>query len=475
MARIPVPLGTSSDGAKRKQGGGATLTNCYIEATTGGKTQYSINCDPGLNVFSESMAIGIGRGGVAFNNNFYAVVGETVYKVASSGVATALGTVLGERHCVFSINRKAPNPQITITADTKNYYIENDVLSEITDLDLPAGVNSNCYLNGRTIYFLNSGVFFYSDNNETSSIGVISFAEAERSSDAGVRVFANGEELWFGGAESMEIWRDTGDAALPFSPLQGAGKGKGYGIGAKHSPALCAGALIWVNDEKNVVRANGYDAVKISDHRVDRDLGNAIAGGLADEIIGFSWDIEGHQFYHIRCSLWCWVYDAAYDSWHRKTDYLQPSWRGSYFVRAFNKNLVGDAENGKIYEYTTDAASEAGDQIIMGITTTPLNAYPDGYICDAFHIDVQSGVGRAGEADHVQTPQALLRVSRDGGMTFDNTQRRSMGAQGKWATQLRFNRLGATNGAGMVFDLSFPEPVDRMVMQAAADVRKLAG
>lgn len=474
MARIPVPLGPHSDKAKQRQGGGATLVNCYVESTEDGKTSYSINTDPGLVLFSTALSGGAGRGLVALGNSLYAVVGETLRKISSNGTPTTIGIVLGQKPVIFSINRKSPNAQITITADTKNYYVEADVITEITDPDLPAGVHSNAYLNGRTIYGINDGRAFVSATNSTASISALAFSEAERDNDNGTRVFAFGEEWWYFGERSLEIFRnDPTDIDFPFSPLQGAGRGKGAGCIAKSSPAIVAGLPTWVSDEKMVVR--GYDAERISTHEIERDIEATAKAGALDSITGYALELEGHQFYILRALTWCHVFDATTGLWHLKTDYLGTTWRGGFYVYAFNKHLILDATDGLIYEYTFDAADENGAPLIPKIITNPLNAFPDGYICDAFHLDVQSGVGRAAQAAHVQDPQVLLRVSRDGGMTYGNEYARSAGAQGKWKKQLRYNRLGATNGAGMVFEIRMPEPVDRAVLQAAADVRKLAG
>ena len=59
-------------------------------------------------------------------------------------------------------------------------------------------------------------------------------------------------------------------------------------------------------------------------------------------------------------------------------------------------------------------------------------------------------------------------------MTYGTEYQQSMGAQGKWKTNIRYNRLGYTRGAGLTFELRSPEPVERAVFQAFADVRGLA-
>lgn len=471
MARIPVPIGPTTDKAKGRQGGGSTLVNCYAERTEGGKSEFSINTDPGLILFSE-MASPL-RGIYVLNNNFYVLSGENLYSLTSTGIQTLRGTILGSSPVIWSTNRKAPNNQVTITADTKNYYIENNVITEITDPDLPAGVHSNGYLNGMTVYGINDGRLFWSDNNETAAIDALHFTEAERSADRGMRVFINGDEVWYFGERSLEIFHDTGNSALRLEPQQNLSQGEGAGTPCKHSMAIVDSSVFWVSDAKLVVRGAPYFPQRVSNHEVERDIETAIAAGFNNEIIGFSKSQEGHQFYHLRCPLWCWVYDAATSTWHKKENHDGASWRNAFYAFAFNKHLVGDYTSGKVYEYTYAARDEAGDPLTTKIVSSIVHDFPGGMVCDALHVDVQRGVGTLATPAHSQEPMLLLRVSRDGGMTYGTEYQQSLGAQGKWKTNVRFNRLGSTRGAGMTFELRNPEPVERAVFQAFADARSL--
>jgi hypothetical protein len=471
---IPVPLGPASDKAKSAQGGGSLITNGYVEQTEGGKSNYSINTRPRLKLFSTVYEGNAGRGAVALGNNLYVVCGERLSKVNQSGVPTTIGTVLGQSPVSISTNRKAPYEQITITADTKSYYLENDVLTLITDPDLPTIAHSNCFVNGRTVYGFTDGTYYISAENDTGNVDALDFAEAERSADRGVRVFSYGEDFWYFGEASREIMRYTGDT-FPFAPLLGAGQGEGEGLSCKNSVAISNKVVVWVSDYGHVVASTGGPSTKISTHRVDRDIERVLHLGLQDEVTAFSYGIEGHQFYFLRCSLWCWMYDFATGFWYPVSSYLSDTFKAGYYVYAYNKDLVLDATDGKLYELTFDEEDDDDDPCILQIETSPVNAFPDGYICDAFHLDIQAGVGIASGAAHVVDPQVILNVSADGGMTWGNDYQQSAGQQGKYATQLRFNRLGKTNGRGMAFRVSFPEPVERAVFGAAIDVRKLAG
>lgn len=477
MPRIPISLGPESDKSKSKQGGGATLTNCYVEKTDGGKTGFAINTRPRASLFSAGATDRTGRGAIAVGNSVYIVRGEDCYKISSIGVATLLGNVLGQKPVTMSVNRKAPNVQITITADTKNYIVENDVLSLVVDLDLPAGVHSNCYIKGRTIYGLNDGTMFWSDNNNSSSINALHFLEAERDADQGVRVYTYNNDVWYFGTKSREIIRHTGsfDPIALFAPLGGAGLGEGDGCAAKNSPATVNGVILWVNDYKTVVASTGGKSERVSTHEVDRDIAAALAVGLGDEITAFTHTIEGHYFYYLRCPLWCWVFDMSTALWFRSRSYLDQTFDYGFSVSAFNRDLLLEVTNGGLYDYNFTAVDDAGQPCIAMIETSPLNAFPDGYICDAFHLDAQSGVGLVSGANHAVDPEVLITVSRDGGMTYGAEYRQKAGRVGVYSSQMRFNRLGSTNGAGMAFRISLPEPVERAVFQASADVRKLIG
>jgi hypothetical protein len=467
-------MGPQSEKGKSPQAGTATLVNCYVEKTQGGKSDYALYTDPGSILFSTISASAAFRGAIRLgDNDLYAVCGENAYNIAGTGVATLLGVVLGSLPVIFSINRKTPYNQITITTETKNYYIENNILTEITDPDLPAGVHSNAYLNGMTLYGLRSGELYWSDNNATQSIDALNFVEAERSPDKGVRVFVNGDEVWYFQAESLEIFRDTGVTGARLEPQQSLAQGKGAGCIAKNSVAIVDSTVVWISDAKVVVMGNPYSPIIISNFEVARDIERAFDAGLSDEIVAMARETQGHQWYTIRCSLWCWSWDAATQLWHRQESYLSDTWYGGFYVYTYSRHLIFSAIAGKIYEYTFDAQDEDGEPLITKIITNCASNFPSGFVCDALHVDVQSGTGRASGAAYVQDPKMILRVSHDGGMTYGREYLQSLGAQGKWRKNIRYNRLGKTNGSGMVFEIRLPDPVERSVFSAFADVRGL--
>lgn len=472
--RIPVAFGPNSTQGKSRQGGGSLLVNCYAEPTEQAKSGYQINVDPGLREISSVETPMPCRGMVTYDNKLYSVIGETLYRVYTTGTSTAIGSIPGIYNCTFSINRAVPNEQVTITADNACYILQNEAVAIISDVDLPASIHSTCYLDGFTIFGVRDGSFYVSANNNSASIGGVDFAEAERSADGGVRVLAVGEEFWYFGERSLEIFRNSGVGTQPFQPLQGAGQSEGGGCAAPHSVLLIAGVPYWINDTRMVVRAQGYSPQKISTHQIDRDIELAITSGMAGQITAMASNFDGHQFYHLRSPIWAWSYNVTTGLWSKKQSYNTETWRVNHGVYGLEKYYFADAVAGKFYVMDRDEPHEAGEPLVAKAYSETVTAYPGGAICDALNIDVQAGVGRAGEASHIADPKIILRVSHDGGMTYGREYVESLGAQGKWNKQIRFNRLGKTSGAGLKFELSMPAPVDRSIFQASAEIRPTA-
>jgi hypothetical protein len=475
VMQVNIPLGPTTDSGRSKQQGGARLVNCYAEKTDGGKTAFSINTDPGLKLFSTVASGQTIRGAFALGNLVYVVAGETLYTVAGSGIPTAAGVVLGSETVLFSVNRKGTGPQIVITADAVNYVVENNVLSVIADVDLPPGVHSTAYINGYTLYGVRDGTVYVSAKEEATSVGGLDFFEAERTADGGVRIFVVGEEVWYFGSESLEIFRDSGDGSTqPFRPVLGAGQGQGSGCLAKTTVAYLDSTVFWVTDYRIVVRANGYSPQRISNHAVERDIEAAVKAGTADKIVADVDVREGHQYYFLRHPDWCWRFDAATDTWQTKTSYQSETWNNYLHFSAFQKNLVCGVSDGKVYEYTKEVMNEAGTALISKIISPVISQFPNGQICDCVDLDIQAGTGRSNADAHTQAPTAILRVSVDGGMTYGREYMQPMGRQGQWRAQLKFSRLGRSGSAGFVFEFSFPDPVERAIFRATASIRQLS-
>ena len=471
MPAVPIRFGPDSNPARSPNVSVGLLTNCFAENPEDGREELPIYSGPGLVEFSTPAVVGGVRGIIAIGNVMYAVVGEQLFKILSSGAANSLGTVLGQTTVIMSVNRKAPFQQITIVTDNEVYHLENDVLTLMADLDLPAGVNSCAFIDGYTIYLLNDGVFYISAINDSASVNALDFAEAEGSPDNGVRVFVNGREVMIFGETTTEIWVNTGAAEFPFQRMQG-----GFmlvGCLSKHSPASIDNTVFWVSNKGHVVRAEGNVGKRISNHGVERDIQAARDAGNASLIEAFVWTDGGHEFYQLTSPLWTWVYDAATGFWAKRESYGGGRSIIKQYVSAFNKHIVGDAATNKLYQMTFDAHDEAGQHMITAVRSQTVDAVPYDLQWNALVIDMELGVGR-GSTVHSTEPKIMLRWSDDGGRTWSAEREWPLGKQSEFTGEIRFNRLGRSKGQGRVFELRCSAPVRRMFIKARAEVERLA-
>lgn len=471
MPTIPVQFGPDSDPARSPNQSVGMLKNCFVERSAGGKAEYAIYSVPGLEEFSAPAVTGASRGMIAIGNIMYAVVGEQLFKVQSSGAAASLGAVLGQTSVIMAANRKAPYQQIAIVTDTAVYILENDVLSLLADLDLPAGVNSCAFIDGYMLYLINDGRFFISSLNDASAINALDFAEAEGSPDNGVRVFVHGREVLIFGERTTEVWTNTGAAEFPFQRMQG-----GFmtvGCLSKHTPASCDNTVFWVSDVGHVVRLEGYVAKRISNHGVEKDIQASRDAGNASLIEAFVWRDGGHEFYQLTSPNWTWVYDAATGLWSGRESHGLGRSIVKQYVSAFNKHLVGDAATNKIYRMTFDAFDEAGGYLITSIRSQTIDIGPSFIQWNSLVLDMEMGVGR-GTAEHGADPKIMLRWSDDGGHTWSAERERPLGAGSVFEGRIKFNRLGRSKSQGRVYELRCSAPVRRMFLSATADIEGLA-
>lgn len=471
MPTIKIPLGPGSDPARAKVMGEPMQVNAFAEASDQGKAPFALFTDPGLTEYVSFGSELHTRGLFSLAGKLYVVADEHLYSVNTAGTTTLIGTILGTASVIVAINKKTTHPQACIIADSNRYILENDVLSEMADADLPAGVHSVAYLDGYGIFGLYDGTFYISSLNSFDSIDALDFAEAEGDPDGGVRVFVSGRDFYYFGEKSTEVWQNTGNTDFPFERLPG-----GFfpvGCKSKYTPCNFDNSVVWVDDAGRVVRAESYTAKRISNHGVERDIQRTIDEGRAGEMEAFVYREGGHEFYFLNGPDWTWVYDAASKLWHPKKSHGLDRSKIRQYIRSGDRHIVGDDTAGKLHIMSMDAYDEAGGHLVTELQS-PVIAEPGaGLIWDSLLIDVQMGVGRGTDV-HSATPLMSLRWSDDGCQTWKGPRERSLGGLGQYGGRIQFNDLGASNLQGRAWKFSVSAPVERCVVSAHAVVRYCA-
>lgn len=103
-------------------------------------------------------------------------------------------------------------------------------------------------------------------------IDPLNFATAERSPDPILDARVMGDQIWFFGNNSTEVWYPSGDADIPFSRIQG----KLFDHGVVQGTALQVGDSLMVVDVNGVVYQNTGSPKKVSNNSIEERIRNAI-------------------------------------------------------------------------------------------------------------------------------------------------------------------------------------------------------
>jgi len=333
---------------------------------------------------------------------------------------------------------------VTITAQGQNYLV-GDVLSA-----------SNANLGGT-----GSGFSYSVDNVHGAAFDPLDIAAKTGSADNIVAAPTVHGELWLIGELTTEVWYDAGAADFAYQRIQGAFVD--HGCAAPYSIASVDISLLWLSQDRQgnciVVMTEGYQVRRVSVHALEQEWQQY--SDISDAI-GYVHQIEGHAFYVLTFptadKTYC--FDLSSGQWHRRASIdgngVLHRHRSNCFAFAYGYNLVGDYQNGNLYNLTNSVFTDNGVDIPR-IRTFP-HLIEDGkrVIYDGFQADLATGQIVGGTT--ANPPQISLRWSDDKGFSYGNRVMQSMGATGQYLTSPQWNRLGM--GRDRVFELSWSVNAD---------------
>lgn len=371
------------------------LINMYAEvAPPKSKSPAVVHGTPGFKLFTEIGSRNLIRGlyRTVADGALYAVVGTSLYSISSVGAVVDLGVIAGSGNVGIADN----GIQLCIVSGAKGYiYDTTNGLSQIDDKDFP-GANTVTYIDGFFVFNNRTpgqkDQFFISKLLDGKVYDALDFATAERYPDLLVRVFADHSELILFGEESIEIWFNAGNADFPFARAQGSVIEQG--LGARWTVEKVDETVVWLDNEGMVRRLTGINPQRISTHAIE----NAISKGDWANATSWSYVEEGHQFYvlnvpkaQIGQTAGTYVWDAATGLWHERQSYELDSCRLGFYARAYNKHIVGDLFNGKLYEMSLDTYDEDGNPLIAELQFPQVQNDGDRFMVDQLQLDMEVG------------------------------------------------------------------------------------
>jgi len=297
----------------------------------------------------------------------------------------------------------------------------------------------------------------------------LSFASKDGSPDDLVAIIVDRREVYLLGEMSSEVWIDSGGVPFPFTRIPGTSTQQG--IAAQWSCARMGNSFAYVSKnnrgEATIVRMNGYFPERISTHAVETTLVNQ----NVSDALAWTYQLEGHEVYVVTFPSigengLTWAYDNTTGLWHkwlyRNNQNQFERHRGNCCAFFNQQVLVGDYENGKIYQVAREFYTDDG-QPIRRIRRAPhiLSDLQRQYFHE-LQIQFQPGVGLS--TGQGEDPQAMLRWSNDGGSTWSNEYWTSIGKQGKYLNRAIWRRLGWSRDR--VFEVSISDPVKAVIISA---------
>ena len=474
-----VPFIGGSYLARSRNFSAERCVNLYPEASGDGQTKSiaMLIGTPGTVLFAALAGGGV-RGCIRFSaTQAIVVVGGNVYSVSTAGAGTLIGTIANRASLVSMASNGIV---VMLVTGPEGYVITPNAstpsLSTIAPISAAAfvGADKVDYIDGYFVFNKPGTGEFQITGLLTTGIDPLDFATAEGSPDLLVSLIVNQRELWLLGEGSTEIFFNSGNADFPFERIQGAFLEQG--CAAKFSVAKLNETVFWLTaDDRGqgmVVMTVGYRTQRISTHAVEFAWAQY---SRIDDAFAYTYQQEGHSFYVLTFPTGnaTWAYDASTQLWHERAwrnpvDASLNRHRSSCQMAFAGKVIVGDFENGNLYQLNLDAYDDIGVPL-PAIRQAPHFASADNHwmIFDRFWVDLEAGVGlNLGQGSD---PQLIIEWSDDGGHTFPNQQSISMGKVGDYRHRAVLRRAGKSRDR--VWRVTISDPMKRTLIGAGATTR----
>lgn len=261
------------------------------------------------------------------------------------------------------------------------------------------------------------------------------------------------DELWLVGALTTEVWVNSGAADFVLQKLPGTFIE--HGCIAPYSLIANGNSCFWLAQDRKgkgkIYRSESYDASEISTRAMNSILQTY---PTLSDAIGMCLQIEGHIFYILvfptADKSWC--YDIEEKRWFElfsiDQNGVEHRTRANCCAYAYDTVVIGDWQNGALYELDPDNFTENGNPITWLVTFPHMMNDGVRVTYTDFTADME-----VGNYDIPGEPLVELRWSDDRGKTYGNAVPQIAGAAGEYETWITWNNLGEARDR--VFELSW--------------------
>lgn len=471
VKNIPLTIAGASYVSRSRPLASQQTKNFYSQVTKQGRDEFVLHSFPGLKEFGNIGSAAKDRGITRMGETGYRVADQTLYSFDSSGTHTSIGTIPGTERCTFA--NDGVNLAIT-NGSGKVYVYDGSTISQVTDTDID-GAKAVTFINNQFVYTKDQ-LFIVSNVGDPTAANSLNAANAESKPDDIVRAYAFQQSLYLIGKETVEPWWNSGQGNPPFERIDG--QISEVGCSALHSVAHTDEALYWLGDDNAVYQASGGTRNRISTAAIS----NAISGySKISDAVAYTFTFQGNNFYTITFpeadKTWCYNETLGPDvGWFELSSGTSGGrYQARSLVRVFNKNILADETNGKLYELDKETYTNNGDTIQRVRTTgvidgSVLNAPGARVQMSRLELIMETGIGLvSGQGDD---PQVMFELSFDGGKSWKEKGWVKVGRLGD--NMRRVEMFTLDTFYSMMIRITTSDPVPYSIYSAAIDLR-LAG
>ena len=305
-----------------------------------------------------------------------------------------------------------------------------------------------------------TGEFYYSKLlSESEEFDPADYYTAETNIDNITALAVREANLHVFGSNSCEIWtvNQSETEIDPFNWIGGSQADIGcvspWTVSSQNGVIRFLGAS---NSGKNTVFTwNTGKPERISNNALESELNEEDQNAK-----GFSWYERGHSFYALQNNGKTWVWDDSTSLWHERSRRLQngtdTKWECDFSCTCKNVTYFGSCDTDWLL--TTNEkrwVDFEGNQIVRK-RITGTNWEDFSFISmRQLYLDCETGTTPEllGQG---KDPWVMLKISRDGGCTWDDCSWSPLGRQGEFWRNCMWRNLG--RGRSYIFEFTFSDP-----------------
>ncbi len=482
MPELPIATGFYEDASKpiasqecsnwRPQ---VPQTNAYTKAQLVGT--------PGISLFATA-GLKPRRGERVMNEIPYVVTGNLFYRVNSDGTTTSLGTITGTGK--VSIADNGTQLCIVVPGSTGYIYTVAGGLVTITDVDFTTTLGPSqqvVHKDGYFIHYNNTAsvstgiIFFISNLRDGLVYDPLDFGTAEVDPDKITGIHVSRNQLYVCGTETIEPFQSIPVSVTGLFPFQRVPGGViPKGVKSRFSLQDFDNSFLFFgggHNEKPTVWRIGASPQKISTAAIDKIISDH-TDSEQDNVYITTYAEDGGFFANVHFKNRVLTYDAAasalmekpiwFERRSKDTEGRQVIWRVAGIMKAYGVTLVTDNQSGKIGKLDIDTYTEYGVSIKRVVATQPFSSMGNPVSFSEMELSCESGTATAGLDPHI-----TREYSDDGGYTFGNRTKRSLGKQGQYKIRQVWRREGQSRNT-RVYRFVHDEPIKASIFKLEADI-----